>query len=284
VGQLWDVVLNAVFAALQFFYGFTHDYGWAIILLTLAMRIILVPLTWKQTKSMYELQRIQPKIKELQEKYKNDKEKLQEETLKFYQENKVNPFGGCLPLLLQMPVFIAMYNVLGGTPEKPGKMLQYLSTLPPAVQVQAVKWMIGPLTILPDITMSPARVWGAHAAQGIPGAIWAVLPYAIFVVLFGLSVWLPQYMITQDPTQRRTGTYMAVFMLYIGWISPAGVLIYWVTSSAWQVGQQMLTMRMLKEPEEAPAALKGSSKKSKPSGQELPGKSQPSKGKKSKGA
>ena len=62
-----------------------------------------MPLTIKQTKSMYEMQRIQPKIKELQEKYKDDKEKLQEETLKFYQENKVNPFGGCLPLLLQMP-------------------------------------------------------------------------------------------------------------------------------------------------------------------------------------
>ena len=89
----------------------------AIILVTLAIRLVLLPLTWKQTKSMVELQRIQPKIKELQVKHKDDKEKLQEETLKFYQENKVNPFGGCLPLLLQMPVLFALYGVLGARPQ-----------------------------------------------------------------------------------------------------------------------------------------------------------------------
>ena len=77
-----------------------------------------MPLTVKQTKSMYEMQRIQPKIKELQKKYKDDKPKLQEETMKFYQENKVNPFGGCLPLILQMPIFIALFQVLAG--KKPG--------------------------------------------------------------------------------------------------------------------------------------------------------------------
>ena len=90
----------------------------AIIALTVLFRLALMPLTIKQTKSMYEMQRIQPKIKELQKKYKDDKQKLQEETLKFYQDNKVNPFGGCLPMILQMPVFIALFQVLGGTEKK----------------------------------------------------------------------------------------------------------------------------------------------------------------------
>jgi YidC/Oxa1 family membrane protein insertase len=110
--QIWNDFLALIFSVLQYFYGWTHDYGFAIILLTLAMRLLLTPLMWKQTKSMIELQRIQPKIKALQEKYKNDKEKQQEELMKFYSENKVNPFGGCLPLILQMPLFIALFNVL----------------------------------------------------------------------------------------------------------------------------------------------------------------------------
>ncbi len=253
--NVWDVFLGFIFSFLQFFYSGVRDYGFAIIVLTIAMRVVLIPLTWKQTKSMYELQRIQPKIKALQEKYKNNKEKQNEEVMKFYQENKVNPLGGCLPLLLQMPIFIALYNVLGGTPEKPGKLLAYLSAHP---GVSKAFWII-----LPDITLSPGRVWTAAYKGGAMPAVLAVLPYVIFVALFGLSVWLPQYMMTTDPTQRRTGTYMAVFMLYIGWISPAGVLLYWVTSSAWQVGQQMLTMRVLKtDAEEAPAAAKAGKKTS----------------------
>ena len=117
MGQIWNDVLQAILVSLNWFYSWTGDYGVAIILLTVAMRILLIPLTIKQTKSMYEMQEIQPKLKALQEKHKKDKEKLQEETLKFYKENKVNPFGGCLPLLIQMPVFIALFRVLGTPPK-----------------------------------------------------------------------------------------------------------------------------------------------------------------------
>jgi YidC/Oxa1 family membrane protein insertase len=264
---IWDNGLIVwIFNALQWLYvNVVHDYGFAIILLTLAFRIVLIPLTWKQTKSMYELQEIQPKIKALQEKYKNDKEKQQEELMKFYQENKVNPFGGCLPLLLQMPLFIALFTVLRANLDK------HIGTLPIAAQAAARQFSV----VLPDITLSPQQVFQitstvptqtAHLAVGtastvatsaivagqggfVNGAI-ATLPYLVFVVLFGLSVWLPQYLMTQDPTQRRTGTYMAIAMLYFGFITPAGVLIYWVTSSAWQVGQQVITQRYLKRAKE----------------------------------
>jgi YidC/Oxa1 family membrane protein insertase len=237
---VWLAIKEAIFSALQFLYDITGDYGLAIILLTVAIRLLMIPLTVKQTRSMYEMQRIQPKIKELQKKYKNDKEKLQEETLKFYQENKVNPFGGCLPLLLQMPVFIALYQVLGGTPENPGLFLQYVESLPEAEQAVVTQGWI----ILPDLTATPASIW---AADGFL----AVIPYALLVILFGLSIWLPQFLMPGEAQQKQIAMIMAVFMLYIGWISPAGVLVYWVTSSVLGIAQQQIQLKHLGRGEEA---------------------------------
>jgi YidC/Oxa1 family membrane protein insertase len=240
---LWAWVYMGVLSLLNLFYGYTRDYGVAIIALTAAMRIILIPLTIKQTKSMQEMQAIQPKLKALQEKYKKDKEKLQEETLKFYQENKVNPFGGCLPLLLQMPIFIALFRVLGTPPAKqaaPWSLINYIAALPVSVQAAAKRFLF----IIPDITKSPQSLF---AGKAFGPALLGALPYLILVALFGISVWLPQYMLTKDPQQRKVGTYMAIFMLYIGWVSPAGVLLYWVTSSAWQIAQQWLIMRRVEQ-------------------------------------
>jgi len=268
VGAIFKPVLDAIFELLKFFYTLVGDWGFAIILLTLVFRVVLIPLTWKQTKSMYELQEIQPKIKALQDKYKNDKEKQQEELMKFYQENKVNPFSGCLPMLLQMPLFIALFTVLRENLPK------YIATMPAASQAAARHFSV----FLPDITMSPQQVYSTVASatvnatssivatttvvpQGsVVAGVIAVLPYLVLVALFGLSVWLPQYLISKDPTQRRTGAYMAVVMLWFGFVSPAGVLLYWVTSSGWQVGQQMITQRVLKQAKEAQEAAAAAQK------------------------
>ncbi len=141
---------------LQQIEGVVGDWGLAIIVLTVLVRLALMPLTIKQTKSMYELQRIQPKIKELQAKYKDDKEKLQEETMKFYQENKVNPFGGCLPMLLQMPLLIALYQVLGGTAGRPGILMKYLTETE-----QVGKFFF----LIPDIAKTPALVFSTQGAR-----------------------------------------------------------------------------------------------------------------------
>jgi YidC/Oxa1 family membrane protein insertase len=232
--------------------SFVGDWGLAIIVLTVMVRLALMPLTIKQTKSMYEMQRIQPKIKELQKKYANDKEKLQEETLKFYQENKVNPFGGCLPLILQMPLLIALYQVLGGTAKNPGIMLTYL----------AEHDMVGRfLFLIPDIAKTPAMVFKVSPTQAIP--------YIILVVLFGLSVWLPQALMPGERQQKMIGAYMAIVMLWFGWSAPAGVLLYWDVSSIWGVAQQQATMKAMKRShadEEAELALEDKqSKKSKKS-------------------
>jgi YidC/Oxa1 family membrane protein insertase len=268
VGAIWQGLLDAIFWLLKYFYGWVHDWGFAIILLTILFRIVTFPLVWKQTKSMIEMQKIQPKIKALQEKYKNNKEKQQEEMMKFYKENKVNPFGGCLPLLLQMPLLFALFSVLRDN------LSRYIATLTPVAQAAAKQWWI----LIPDITMSPQQVYSiastpatqtAGIAGGVasavatsavvPGAggvmagVLAILPYVILVALFALSTWLPQFLMTKDPTQRRTASYMSLMMIWFGFISPAGVLIYWVTSSAWQVAQQVLTQRQLAAKEGADA-------------------------------
>jgi YidC/Oxa1 family membrane protein insertase len=99
---------------ISFFYDVTKSYGLAIVLLTIAVRVVLFPLTAKQAKSMQAMQRVQPELKRLQTKYKNDRQKLNEEMMKFYRENNINPLAGCLPLLLQMPLFIVLYNVIAG--------------------------------------------------------------------------------------------------------------------------------------------------------------------------
>src|SRR3954468_2242551 len=99
---------------LSFFYQIWPSYGGAITLFTLAIMVVLTPLTLKGTRSMMQLQALQPEMKKIQAQYKDDRQKLNEELLKFYRENNINPLGGCLPLLVQIPVFIILYNVLRG--------------------------------------------------------------------------------------------------------------------------------------------------------------------------
>ncbi|HEX5948016.1 MAG TPA: membrane protein insertase YidC, partial [Actinomycetota bacterium] len=102
--MIWDSLLKGLGSILSFFYEVIPNYGVAIILLTILVRIVMIPLTIKQTRSMQEMQRIQPKVKELQRKYKGNRQKMNEELMKLYKEHQVNPLGGCLPLLLQLPV------------------------------------------------------------------------------------------------------------------------------------------------------------------------------------
>lgn len=230
--------------------GVVGDWGLAIIVLTVLIRLLLIPLTVKQTKSMFELQRIQPKLKELQKKYGDDKEKLQEETLKFYSEHKVNPFGGCLPTLLQMPILFALYGVFGGTPKRPGLMMTWLTE----------KGVTGTFfNIIPDISKTPAVMFKHSPVEAIP--------YIILVALFGLSIWLPQALTPgADRQQKSMGLYMGAMMLFFGWSAPAGVLLYWDVSSVWGIAQQQLLTASLKRgaahAEETQQALEPAGKKS----------------------
>ena len=109
---MWDIIKNWIFDVIQFFYNFCGDWGLAIIIVTVIFRILVAPLMHKQAKSSYQMQKVQPLMQEIQRKYADDPMRQQEEMQKLYAEAKFNPLAGCLPMILQMPIFIALFQVL----------------------------------------------------------------------------------------------------------------------------------------------------------------------------
>ena len=251
--EIWNALLDGLGTLLSFFYGLIPSYGVAIILLTISVRILLLPLTIKQTKSMQEMQKIQPLVKDLQRKHKGNKQKLNQELMALYKEHQVNPLGGCLPLLLQLPVFFALYRVLTG-----GGGTQYLpdGSLKAAI-IDGNERFIGM-----NLACSP---YGAYRPENVPvssldcgdGGVAAAIPYFIMVALMVGTTFYQQKQMQkassgpQAQQMRIMTTIMPVFLGFISFSIAAGVLVYWVTTNAWQVGQQYV---MLRRREESPVA------------------------------
>lgn len=213
---------------LKFFYAYTNSYGWAIVLLTIFVKILLLPLTIKQTRAMIDAPKVQAKIKEIQKKYKDDNKKMQEELMKFYQENKIDPLGGCLPLLLQLPVFWALFNILRTYPALKGARFYWLKDLSLAVgEVKAINLEALLTNFLPAIS------------QG-----W---PYYLLLVLMGLTTYLSQKMVSTqtEPAQKGIMIFMNIFLVYIAYILPAGVLLYWTTMNFLTILQQYIQLNLM---------------------------------------
>lgn len=238
---MWNAFKEGILQILLWVQAFAGDWGLAIIILTILIRMVLWPLTAKQVRATYELQKVTPEIKKIQDKYADDKEKQQEELMKFYAEHKVNPFSSCLPMLLQMPIFMALYQVLGQVSEKAAESTSaaQLAKINLASYLSSHNGVGSFFGIIPDITLAPSAVFKS-------GDLVALIPYAILVIIFGLSVWLPQAMMPGERSQKMIGLYMAVFMLFIGWSAPAGVLLFWDVSSILGIGQQQLTQSAVK--------------------------------------
>lgn len=217
-----DPIVAVLKTILVFYYGFLHNYGWSIIALTLTVRIALIPLTLKQTKAMKDIQVIQPKLKELQAKYKNDKDKLAQEQMKLYKDHKVNPLGGCLPLILQMPIFFALFTLLRGS------------------MFKGIGWYV-----ISDLSKG-ASVFGGNVAKA-----W---PYWILIGLIVLTTYVSQKQTTTDPQQAKIMAFMPVMIGFISFSLPAGVMLYWVTFNATAIGQQYLYERYL-DNKEVPATI-----------------------------
>ena len=224
---MWDWLVNILFEILKLIQGFAVDWGLSIIILVLIIRIILTPLLLKSTKSTARMQVLQPRLMELQQKYQDDPQRMNEEMQKFYSENKFNPFGGCLPLLIQMPVLLALFTLLRNLPQYfEGTNFSFYN-------------------ILPDLTTAPSTAM----SQGFEVA----LPYLNSLVLFAVLTLIPQlYMARnqtgqQATTMRTTALVMAVMMLFIGWALPAGVLLYYDVSTLWQVIQQIFVTQKVME-------------------------------------
>ena len=223
---MWDWIIDFIYNCLASLEGFVGDWGLAIIIVTVIVRLILLPLTFKQQKSMADMQVVTPLLQEIQTKYANDPQRLNEEMMKFYSEHKFNPLAGCLPLIIQMPVFFALFSVLRDR-----------------VPEEAAFY-----DILPSLSTSAGSVL---SDTGIVAAI----PYVIFVLLFGILTFLPMYLQKNSNSMTKNmGIIMTIMMIVFGWSSPAGVLLYWVTSSAWGVIQQQLIFKKKERDVEADQA------------------------------
>jgi YidC/Oxa1 family membrane protein insertase len=205
------------------------SWGWAIVGLTVVVRLALLPLTLRQFKSMQALQRLQPEIKALQAKYKEDKQRLNQEMMKFYQENKVNPLGSCLPLVAQMPVFISLFYMLR-TDLKHDICGPKVDAATAAGQKIANVYCgdSAQFLFIPDLT---------HKATG------GVL-ITLIVLYVGSQVLSSMLMtVSADANQRRI--MMALPLVFVFFIInfPAGLIVYWITTNLWTILQQYIVKR-----------------------------------------
>lgn len=215
-------LINVANSVLQFF----HDqaglsWGMAIIALTVVTRALLIPLTYKQLKGMRALQALQPQIKEIQAKYKNDKQRMQQEMMRFYQQNKVNPLASCLPLVAQLPVFITLFYVLR-------------HELPADIGCKAGECADkASFLFIPDLTAK---------------AVGSVL-IVLLVLYVGTQLVSGLVMSVTADKSQRTMMFVLPFIFVPFVINfPAGLVLYWITTNFWTIGQQYAIQRLIPAP------------------------------------
>ena len=221
-------VLQPLIDACQWILEFWHDlidegdtlegsWGIAIILLTFTVRIVILPLTFKGVKSMQRLQTLQPEIKKIQARYKDDKQRMNQEVMAFYQKEKVNPLGSCLPLLLQIPFFISLFYLLRSD------------------------------EFTADIADNP----GFLAIDDLADNVSDPLLLGVLIVLYVATQLAASAVtaISADPTQRRIMFALPfVFVIFIINFE-AGLIVYWITTNVWTIGQQLLVKKLYPKPE-----------------------------------
>ncbi|MDQ1357895.1 MAG: YidC/Oxa1 family rane protein insertase, partial [Acidimicrobiaceae bacterium] len=239
-GGLFDPIAKPLAAVLAFFYSLVPNYGLAIVLLTIAMMIVLTPLTIKQTRSMLVMQKLQPEMKKLQEIHKNDRQALNEAVMALYKEHNASPLGGCLPMLLPFPLFIALLRVLEGLSHtvKQG-----------AVTVSQPKYLTAHTRMYKDIVAAHGQLdaFGmnlAKSARSVGGGFVHSLPYFVLLLLMVGTQFYQQYQLTSKNPAAKSQPGQAAMMkfipLFFGLISlnfPAGVVLYWTVSNFIRVGQ-----------------------------------------------
>lgn len=254
VTGIWTGLLEALGTILRFFHdvtvGVVGEYSWvaAIILLTIAVRMVMLPLAVKQFRSMQAMQQLRPQMKKVQQKYKTDRgmmrtdpekyrerrQKQQEELMALYKENNVNPASSCLPLVAQMPVFIALFSVLRSE------------------------------TVIPELVDAPFF----SATLQMP-ANEAGIAAIVLLVAMGVTTYVQQKQMMgrnvaladdQQMQQQKIMMYvMPVFLTFLGFNLPVGVLIYWVTTNLWQTTQQWFMLREVADPSTSPSSGSGDS-------------------------
>jgi YidC/Oxa1 family membrane protein insertase len=221
------------------------SWGLAIVGLTVLIRAILVPLTYRQLKGMQEMQRLSPQIAALKEKYKDDKQRQQQEIMAFYRENKINPLASCLPLLLQLPVFISLFYMLRTDLKKHicGPALKAHGIVTTKAIEKATCNEVAPhsakFLFIPDITAKAT------------GVVLVVLIVLYIASQLGSTLLMSA---SAEPSQRWMMIALPLFFVVILFRYPAGLLLYWITTNLWTVAQGYFVRRSIGAP---PGALAG---------------------------
>jgi YidC/Oxa1 family membrane protein insertase len=200
------------------------SWAWSIVALTIIVRMALVPLTVRQIHSMQAMQAHMPEMKAIQQRYKNDRQKKNEELMKFYRENKINPASSCLPILFQIPIFISLFFVLKDfekevLPDYPGSDLHWLG-------------------LVPNITEAANSHWSGYLLL----ALYAISQTASTLLMSA----------TMDKTQRTLMLILPIAFLFVVLNFPSGLVIYWVTTNLWTVGQGLVTRGLRPKPQPPP--------------------------------
>jgi len=233
---MWEWFCQLIASIFDGVYWLVHDWGLAIILVTIVFRLLMSPIMKRQAKTSFTMQKLQPKIKDLQERYQDDPTRLNEETQKLYADAKFNPITGCLPMFLQMPIFVALFQVL--------RNIEDFTT-----SSEEFKFY----NIVPNLLLTPGETYDMSATQGIG----VFIPYVVLMLIFALATFLPmvlQQRNNQDTRQRSQMMIMAgmmtLMMLWLGWNSPAGVLLFWGVSSIIGIIQQQYFNSSFKKKDE----------------------------------
>jgi len=249
----WNLLLDIIGTILAFFYQIIPSYGIAIILLTLTVSLVMFPLTLKQTRSMRAMQDIQPEVKRLQKEYKADREELNKQLMALYQERGVNPAAGCLPLLVQMPIWFALFSVL-----RTGSGIPDDSDL--AAVVDEAREALEAGVSLTAEAFDGVRFLGMNLLASPSQAVsldnlLASIPYIILILIIVGAGYYQQVQTTRarkggdDQPQAAQGMQtamkiMPIFFGFISWSLPSGLGLYFATSNLFRIGQQALILRM----------------------------------------
>jgi YidC/Oxa1 family membrane protein insertase len=252
LANIFQPLIDIFEPALKFFHSNVGvSWGWSIVLLTVVVRALLLPLTVKQFHSMQKLQAVAPQLKEIQNKYKDDKQRQQQEIMKFYRENEVNPFSSCLPLVAQLPVFIGLFYTLRSKLREdicPQVQHAFQASYAAAHHVSA-HVAAGQVTYCTNPAYVHAYHGGAsflfinditNTAKGVTLVVLIIL-YVGTQLASSLMMSTP----TMDPTQRRIMLLMPLFFVIFIINFPSGLIVYWITTNAWTMAQQYVIRKRI---------------------------------------
>ncbi len=263
-------MFNLIASILAWFYSITHSYGAAIVLLTLVVMAVTTPFTLKGTKSMLQMQRLQPQLKAIQAKHKGDREKMNVEMMAFYKANNINPIGGCLPLIIQIPVFLVLFRVLSGLTRRItnfGVQAGLTAISVPAAVAFAVapdpkrNFDPGYISDSSELYQSLAQTntmksWGLDmsesASQALGVSIGHAIPYLLLILVVLVTSVYQQRQISGrnpgamgNPQQQAIMKIMPYFLPVFSFAMPAGLVVYFFVSNLWRVGQNAFITRTL---------------------------------------